>query len=116
MRIDQRRVGDVMVLDLRGKIAAGDGDVLIRDTIQQLVARGERKIVLNFADVPYMDSVGLSAIIRSHLTLGHDGGQLKLLHVPKHLAELLAVTRLTAVFDLFNDETTVVQSFNRAES
>lgn len=116
MRIDQRRVEDVIVLDLRGKIAAGDGDVLIGDTIQQLAARGAKKIVLNFAEVPYMDSVGLSAIIRSHLTLGHDGGQLRLLHVPKHLAELLAVTRLTAVFSLFDDEAAVVQSFDRVGS
>jgi anti-sigma B factor antagonist len=116
VRIDERRVDDVILLDLRGKIAAGDGDVSIRDTIQRLVALGARKIVLNFADVPYMDSVGLSAIIRSHLTLRHDGGQLKLLHVPRHLAELLAVTRLTAVFDVFDDEAAVIQSFNRVGS
>ena len=116
MRIDQRHVDDVIFLDLRGKIAAGDGDVLIRDTIQQLATRGARKIVLNFAEVPYMDSIGLSAIIRSHLTLGHDGGQLRLLHVPRHLAELLAVTRLTAVFEVFDDEAAVIQSFNRVGS
>src|ERR1043166_6759914 len=105
LRIDERRVDDVFLLDLRGKITAGDGDVLIRDTIQQLVARGARKIVLNFVEVPYMDSVGLSTIIRSYLTLERDGGRLRLLNVPKHLAELLTVTRLTAVFDTFNDET-----------
>ena len=112
LRIDERRVDDVFLLDLRGKITAGDGDVLIRDTIQQLVARGARKIVLNFVEVPYMDSVGLSTIIRSYLTLERDGGRLRLLNVPKHLAELLTVTRLTAVFDTFNDETAVIRSFD----
>ena len=111
MRIEERRVNDVVLLDLRGKIAAGDGDVLIRDAIQRLAQRGDKKIVLNFADVPYMDSVGLSTIIRSHLTLGQDGGQLRLLHVPKRLADLLTVTRLTAVFDTFDDETEVIRSF-----
>ena len=112
MRIDQRRVDDVIFLDLRGKIAAGDGDVKIRDTIQQLAGAGAKKIVLNFADVPYMDSVGLSTIIRSHLTLSQDGGQLRLLNVPRRLADLLAVTRLTAVFDTFNDEAAVIRSFD----
>lgn len=116
MRIDERQLDDVVFLDLRGKVTAGDGDVLLRDTIQQVAARGCRKLVLNFADVPYMDSVGLSTIIRSYITLGHDGRQLRLLHVPKHLAELLAVTRLTAVFDTFNDEIAVIQSFNRADA
>jgi len=116
VRIDQRRVDDVVLLDLRGKVTAGDGDVQIRDTIQQLVASGVRKIVLNFADVPYMDSVGLSTIIRSHLALDRDGGRLRLLNVPKHLAELLAVTRLTAVFDTFNDEEAVIRSFDEMGS
>jgi anti-sigma B factor antagonist len=111
MRIEERRVNDIVLLDLRGKIAAGDGDVLIRDTIQRLAQGGDKKIVLNFADVPYMDSVGLSTIIRSHLTLGQGGGQLRLLHVPRRLADLLAVTRLTAVFDTFDDETEVIRSF-----
>lgn len=116
MRIDQRQVNDVVFLDLRGKVTAGDGDVMIRDAIQRLATEGVRKVVLNFAEVPYMDSVGLSSIIRSHLTLDRDGGQLRLMNVPKHLAELLAVTRLTAVFDTFNDESAVIQSFGRHES
>ncbi len=111
VRIDERRVDDVVFLDLRGKIAAGDGDVRIRETIQRLAEAGAKKIVLNFADVPYMDSVGLSSIIRSHLTLIHDGGQLRLLNVPRRLADLLAVTHLTAVFDTFNDEPAVIRSF-----
>ena len=116
MRIDQRQVNDVVFLDLRGKVTAGDGDVAIRESIQRLATEGIRKVVLNFADVPYMDSVGLSSIIRSHLILDRDGGQLRLMNVPKHLAELLAVTRLTAVFDTFNNETAVIQSFSRRES
>ncbi len=114
MRIDERRVDDVVFLDLRGKITAGDGDVGIRETIQRLAEAGARKIVLNFADVPYMDSVGLSSIIRSHLTLNQDGGQLRLLNVPRRLADLLSLTRLTAVFDTFDDEAAVIRSFNTA--
>ncbi len=116
MRIDERRVDDVVFLDMHGKIAAGDGDVRIRDAIQDLAVRGARKIVLNFADVPYMDSVGLSTIVRSHLTLSQDGGQLRLLNVPRRLADLLSVTRLTAVFDTFDDEATVIESFSRPRS
>jgi anti-sigma B factor antagonist len=114
MHIDQRPIDDVVVLDLHGKIAVGDGDVLIKDTIQRLAGLGARKIVLNFADVTYMDSVGLSTIIRAHLTLRQDGGQLRLLQLPPRIAGLLAITRLTTVFDTFDDEAAAIRSFARA--
>jgi anti-anti-sigma factor len=107
--IDERPKGDVVVLDMHGRITGGD--LLIIETIDSLVQRGLCKIVLNFADVSYMDSVGLSTIVRSHLRLRQQGGHLVLLHLPKRVADLLSVTGLTKVFEPFDDESVAIRSF-----
>jgi len=112
--IEQRASGDVVLLDLHGKLAAGDA--VIKQTIDLLVASGVRRIVLNFADVPYMDSVGLNAIVRAHLTLGRVGGGLALVGVPKHLAHILSVTRLTTVFEVFDSEAVAIERLRRNPS
>jgi len=111
--IEQRSLGDVVVLDLHGRLAAGDS--MIKHTIDALVSSGKRKVLLNFADVPYMDSVGLNAIVRAKLTLARAGGQVKLLNVPKHLAHILVVTRLTTVFEIYDSESAAVESFDRIQ-
>ena len=111
MQIDERSAGDVLVLDLRGKFTAGEGDAAIKDRILNLAVSGSRKIVLNFADVSYMDSVGLSTMVRSRLTMQQYGGELKLLRLPRRIADLLAVTRLTMVFETFDDESSAIRSF-----
>ena len=108
MTIDERPRDDVVLLDLHGKITGGDR--LIIDTIDSLVRRGVHRIVLNFADVSYMDSVGLSTIVRSHLRLRQHGGQLVLLNLPRRIADLLSVTGLTKVFEPFNDESAAIRS------
>jgi len=108
--IDERQGGDVVVLDLHGRITGGDR--LIIDTIDSLVTRGVHKIVLNFADVSYMDSVGLSTLVRSHLRLRQQGGQLALLSLPRRIADLLSLTGLTKVFQPFDDEAAAIESFD----
>jgi anti-anti-sigma factor len=110
--IDERANGKVVVLDLHGKFTAGDGDTAIKEKILQLAARGTTNVVLNFADVSYMDSVGLSTMVRSRLTLNQQKGDLRLLHLPRRIADLLAVTRLTMVFEMFDDETAAIRSFH----
>ena len=108
MTIDERYHGDVVLLDLHGKITGGER--LIVDAIDSLATRGRHKVVLNFADVSYMDSVGLSTIVRSHLRLRQHGGQLVLLNLPRRIADLLSVTGLTKVFEPFNDESAAIRS------
>ena len=110
--IDERQRGDVVVLDLHGRITGGDR--LIIDTIDALVTRGVHRIVLNFADVSYMDSVGLSTIVRSHLRLRQQGGQLVLLHLPRRIGDLLSLTGLTKVIEPFDDESVAIRSFGTA--
>jgi len=109
--IEQRSSGDAVVLDLHGRLTAGDS--VIKHTIDALVANGVRKVVLNFADVPYMDSVGLNAIVRAHLALAQVNGGLALTGMPRQLAQILKVTRLSTVFELFDTEDAAIRSLDR---
>jgi anti-sigma B factor antagonist len=113
LQIDQRPSGDAMILDLHGTITAGDGSIV--EAIRALTARGSRHMVLNLADVSYMDSVGLSALMRAYLMLRHDGGRLVLLHAPRQIAALFTATRLDVIFDMFYDEAAAVQSVTSSD-
>jgi anti-anti-sigma factor len=111
VHIEERAIGAVGILDLHGKMAAGDDS--LRTAIQTLMDRGVRHVVLNFRDVSFMDSVGLSILVRSHLALRQNGGRLVLLHLPRHIADLLTITRLTDVLGAFDDEATAVRDVTR---
>ena len=88
MQIEERVVGDVMLLDLKGKITLGEGDELLKDKINSLVNQGHKKIVLNLADVPYIDSAGLGEVVRTYTTVSRQGGSLKLLNLTKRITDL----------------------------
>ena len=106
MQIEERDVGDVIVLDLKGKITLGEGDELLKDKVNSLVNQGQRKIVLNLADVPYIDSAGLGEIVRTYTTVSRQGGSLKLLNLTKRITDLLSITKLLTVFETFDSEAT----------
>ena len=112
MQIDQRSVGDVIVLDLKGKITLGEGDELLKDKVNSLVNQGHKKIVLNLAEVPYIDSAGLGEIVRTYTTVSRQGGSLKLLNLTKRITDLLAITKLLTVFETFDAESDAVRSFS----
>jgi anti-sigma B factor antagonist len=115
MHIDQRSVGDVVVLDLKGKITLGEGDELLKDKVNSLVNQGHRKIVLNLAEVPYIDSAGLGEIVRTYTTVSRQGGSLKLLNLTKRITDLLSITKLLTVFETFESENEAVRSFSTAK-
>jgi anti-sigma B factor antagonist len=115
MQIDQRVVGDVVVLDLKGKITLGEGDELLKDKVNSLVNQGHKKIVLNLADVPYIDSAGLGEIVRTYTTVSRQGGSLKLLNLTKRITDLLAITKLLTVFETFDAENEAIKSFSAAK-
>jgi anti-sigma B factor antagonist len=115
MQIDQRVVGDVMVLDLKGRITMGEGDELLKDKVNSLVNQGHRKIVLNLAEVPYIDSAGLGEIVRTYTTVSRQGGSLKLLNLTKRITDLLSITKLLTVFETFDSENDAVRSFSTAK-
>jgi anti-sigma B factor antagonist len=111
MQIEERAVGDVTVLDLRGKITLGEGDELLKDKVNSLVNQGKKKIVLNLADVPYIDSAGLGEVVRTYTTVSRQGGSLKLLNLTKRITDLLSITKLLTVFETFDSEKDAVRSF-----
>ena len=112
MQIDQRAVGDVVVLDVKGRITMGEGDEMLKDKVNSLVNQGHKKIVLNLADVPYIDSAGLGEIVRTYTTVSRQGGSLKLLNLTKRITDLLSITKLLTVFETFDSENEAVRSFS----
>jgi len=111
MQIDERTVGGVTILDVKGKMTLGDGDELLRTKVIGVVEKGCKKIVLNLGDVPYIDSAGLGEIVRTYTTVGRQGGSLKLLNLTKRITDLLSITKLLTVFDTFESEGEAVKSF-----
>jgi len=111
MHIEERNVGDVVVLDMKGKITLGEGDELLKDKVNSLVNQGHKKIILNLADVPYVDSAGLGEIVRCYTTVSRKGGKLKLLNLTKKIQDLLAITKLLTVFETYDSEEEAVRSF-----
>jgi anti-sigma B factor antagonist len=112
MQITERSVGDVMVLDIKGKITLGEGDEQLKDKVNSLVNQGHRKMVLNLAEVPYLDSAGLGEVVRAYTTVSRQGGSLKLLNLTKRITDLLSITKLLTVFETFESESDAVQSFS----
>ena len=112
MQIEQRTVGSVMILDLKGKITLGEGDEALKDKINSLILQGHKQMLLNFGDVPYIDSAGLGEIVRTYTTVSRQGGQLKLVNLTKRITDLLSITKLLTVFETFDNEAEALKSYN----
>lgn len=112
VKITNRQVGDVTVIDASGRITLGEGSSTIRDTIKDLTARGSKKLLLNLGDVTYIDSSGIGELVSGYTSVTNQGGQLKLLHLTKRVQELLQITKLYTVFEVFDDEAAAVRSFS----
>ena len=112
MRIQQRMVGDVAIIDLTGRLMLREGDELLRDKVKSLIQQGQKRFVLNLADVPYMDSTGLGTIVRAYTTALSHGGGLKLLRPTKRVKDLLIITRLSTILGVFESEEDAVRSFS----
>ncbi|HET8674620.1 MAG TPA: STAS domain-containing protein [Blastocatellia bacterium] len=111
MDIKERVVEGVSVLDISGKIVLGEGDIQVKDRIKDLLADGQRSILLNLGDVSYMDSAGLGALISAYTTVKREGGQLKLVNLTKRIKDLLAITKLITVFDTYENENDAIGSY-----
>jgi anti-sigma B factor antagonist len=113
MDIKEKVVDGVSVLDLSGKIVLGEGDSQVRDRVKDLLADGQRRILLDLGNINYIDSAGLGALISSYTTTKREGGQLKLVNLTKRIQDLLSITKLITVFDTYDDEKEALASFNR---
>ena len=106
-----RDAGPITVVDLSGRITLGDGSALLRKTIRGLLQDERKKILLNLADVDYIDSSGIGELVSGFTAVRNQGGELKLLNLTKKVHDLLQITKLYTVFEVFEDETTAVRSF-----
>jgi anti-sigma B factor antagonist len=111
MEIKKREVGDIRILDCSGKITLGEGTMTVRNTVRDILNAGGKKIILNLGDVNYVDSSGIGELVSTYTTVTNGGGQLKLLHLTKKIQELLAITKLLTVFQVFEDEQAAIASF-----
>jgi len=111
MQIAERLVGDVMILDISGKMTLGEGDELLRDKVNSLLHQGHKKLVLNLEGVPYIDSAGLGEIVRTYTSVSRQGGKLKLLNLTKRIQDLLSITKLLTVFETYDVEQEALKSF-----
>lgn len=112
MQIEERQVGDVMILDLKGKITLNEGDEVLKDKINSLILQNNKRILLNLAEVPYIDSAGLGEIVRTYTTVSRQGGQLKLVGLTKRITDLLMITKLLTVFETFDEEQDALKSYS----
>jgi anti-sigma B factor antagonist len=111
VKLTTRQVGDVTVIDATGRITLGEGASTFRDTVRDLASKGDKKILLNLSDVTYIDSSGIGELVSGFTTVTNHGGVLKLLGLSKRVKDLLQITKLYTVFEVFDDESTAVRSF-----
>jgi anti-sigma B factor antagonist len=111
MKIEKRKIGNVTVFDLKGKILFGDGIDELRQSINTAIKDKEKQLVLNFAEVPYLDSTGLGEVVRSYTTLKKEGGTVKIANLTNKVKDLMMVTKLITVFETFESENEAVKSF-----
>ena len=112
VKLTTRQVGDVTVIDATGRITLGEGASTFRDTVRDLAAKGNKKLLVNLNDVSYIDSSGIGEMVSGFTTVTNHGGQLKLLGLSKRVKDLLQITKLYTVFEVFDDEASAVRSFS----
>jgi len=111
LKIVERQAGDVTILDLEGKITIGEGSVALRTVVRHLLSEGKKKILLNLGGVSYIDSSGIGELVSSFTTVSKEGGSLKLLNLTQKVQDLLAITKLLTVFDVYENEDEALASF-----
>ncbi len=113
MKIGTRQVDGITVLDCSGRITLGEGSVQLRDAVRDLLAKGQKRVLLNLGDVSYIDSSGIGELVSAFTTVKNQGGDLKLLNLTKKVHDLLQITKLYTVFDVKDDEASAIGSFSK---
>jgi anti-sigma B factor antagonist len=111
LNITERRSGSVTVLDLKGNIRLGEGNIELHNILRFLVEKGEKRVLLNLGEVTYIDSSGLGELVAGYTTLQKNGGELKILRLTERVRELMVITKLLTVFDVFDNEDEAINSF-----
>jgi len=116
MQVTTRQIGDVIVLDVSGRITLGEGNIALREIVRDLADQGHKRVVLNLSQVQYVDSSGVGELVKTHTTIRNQGGQMKLANLSKRVSDLLHMTRLSTVFDIHSDEASALGSFGDSSS
>ena len=111
MKTSNRQVNGVTIVDCSGRITLGEGSLTLKDVVRELLSKGQKKILLNLGDVNYIDSSGIGELVSAFTTVRNQGGDLKLLNLTKKVHDLLQITKLYTVFEVFEDEAAAVRSF-----
>lgn len=112
MQTKLRSIGDIVVVDVVGRITVGEGNIALREIVRDLTDKGTRRIILNLGDVNYVDSSGLGELVKTQTTVRNKGGDLRLAGLNKRVHDLLELTRLITVFDIEKDEASAIKSFS----
>jgi anti-sigma B factor antagonist len=112
MKIESRTIGEVKILDFSGQITLGEGTKTTRETVRSVLEQGGKKMILNLAEVNYIDSAGIGELVSAFTSVTNKGGQLKLVHLTKRIKELMTITKLLTVFQVYEDEQAAIASFN----
>lgn len=113
MKTSSRQVDGITILDLSGRITLGEGSVVLREAVKELSAQGQKQILLNLGNVTYIDSSGIGELVGAFTSIRNAGGDLKLLNLTKKVHDLLQITKLYTVFDVWDDEASAISSFVR---
>ena len=113
VKISTRQVDGVTVLDISGRITLGEGSVQLRDAVRDLLAKGQKHILLNLGDVSYIDSSGIGELVSAFTTVKNQGGELKLLNLTRKVHDLLQITKLYTVFDVKDDEASAISAYSK---
>lgn len=111
MKLITRLIDCVEVVQINGRIELGEGSAAVREVVRDLLAKGRKKILLDLSDVDYIDSSGLGSLVSSFTSVKNESGQLKLVYLTKKVKDLLQMTRLFTVFEVFDDESAALASF-----
>ena len=112
MKAIERQVGDVTILDIRGRITLGDGTALLRTTTHDLITHGKKNLLLNMSQVPHIDSSGIAELVSAFVSARREGGDVKLLNLTKKVRDTVEIVKLGAIFELFDDEVAALKAFS----
>jgi len=111
IKTSTRLVDSVTIVDLSGRITLGEGSSILRETVRDLISKGQKNILLNLGDVTYIDSSGIGELVSSFTSVSNQGGKLKLLNLQRKVHDLLQITKLYTVFEVHTDEASAVRSY-----
>jgi len=116
MKVRERQVRDVTILDISGRITLGDGTALLRDTTRGLISQGKKQLLLNLSQVPHMDSSGIAELVSAFTAARREGGDVKLLNLTKKVRDTVEIVNLGGIFELFDDEGAAIRSFAKKQN